>query len=336
MNRFTASWRVILTAALLSLVPYLSAQQYGSNTEAALERARQAAAAGKYAEAVKEYRNANKLERGSCSACLAGLASAYLRLGDGRNAEENASKAIATAHDAAERLAAHRIKGYVLMMTMAPGDAKRLAAAEKEFRAALSENATDGEARFGLGAALLKQSKDADGVAELQALLSAYPNSAWSEQAERLIANPRRAREWFAPEFEATSLQGETLSLRQLQGKIVVLDFWATWCPPCRASIPEIKDLLKKYPREKLVVISISADENIGVLKEFIASKGMDWPQIFDGNHRLADSFKVHSFPTYLVIDGEGVVRQKIVGLNERESVAYRLKQALKDIKELN
>ena len=79
-----------------------------------------------------------------------------------------------------------------------------------------------------------------------------------------MLADPRRAREISAPEFAftSTSLQGESISLKELSGKVVVLDFWATWCPPCRESLPELKELTKEYPSEKLAVISVSADEN--------------------------------------------------------------------------
>ena len=323
---------VLLTSILL--VPLSRADQYGSDIEAALARGRQANAVRKYADAIKEFKDANKLAHGSCSQCYAGLASAYLNSGDEHNAEENANKAITTARDLSERVAAHMAKGYVLM-SFASRDAKHLTAADKEFRHALSEDSANVEAKFGLGNVLLKQNKDAEGISELQALVREHPNSTWARRAEPLIANPRRAREWFAPKLEALSLQGQKVSLSDLQGKIVVLDFWATWCPPCRASLPEIKDLLKKYPREKLVVISVSADEDEKAWKNFVASKGMEWPQILDGDHGIRRSFNVSSFPTYLVIDGEGVVRQRIAGMNPQESIAARLKDTLKRMPEL-
>ncbi len=312
-----------------------SAQQYSAQTQAALERARQASGAGKYAEAVKAYKEANKAERDSCFTCYLGMASAYVELGDMGHAEDSAKKATSLARTAAQRCAAHTTKGSVLLR-FASGDAKHLAAAEAEFRQALSEDASDVEARFKLGVSLLRQKKDEEGVGELKAVIARDPNSSWVSQAELLSANPRRAREWFAPDFTVKTLQGQTLSLRDLSGRIVVLDFWATWCPPCRASVPEIKDLLKKYPREKLAVISISADEKEAVWKDFVAEKKMDWPQVFDRDYGLADAFHVRAFPTYLVIDGEGVVRRQIVGTNPQESIAARLKEVLRGMKELN
>lgn len=212
---------------------------------------------------------------------------------------------------------------------------KRLPAAETEFRQALVVDPFDPQVRFQLGVALLKQNKDAEGVKEL-AMVAAQPDDELAGKAQALVANPRRAREWFAPSFEATTLQGGNISLSELAGKVVVLDFWATWCPPCRESIPELKELVKKFPPEKFVLISISADEKKDAWKNFVAAKKMDWPQVHDEDHRIGDKFNVHSFPTYLVIDGEGIVRQKISGMNPQQSVASRIKETLKDLKELN
>jgi len=327
-----------VAAALISIltVPYSSAQQYGQQTEEALDRARKASAAGKYGDAVKEYKQASKLEHGSCFTCYLGLASAYAQVGDVSHADDNAVKAVGLAKTAKEKSLAHATKGSVLMR-FGSEDAKRFAAAETEFRQALSTENTNAEVRFELGVCLLKQKKDEEGVRELKAVVSTSPNPTFVRQAELLITNPRRAREWFAPEFTASTLQGQKLSLHELSGKIVVLDFWATWCPPCRESLPEIKDLLKKYSREKLAVISISGDDDEAAWKDFVAKKNMDWPQVLGKqNRQIEEAFGVHAFPTYIVIDAEGVVRQRIVGLNPTQSVAYRLKDTLKGMKELN
>ena len=113
------------------------------------------------------------------------------------------------------------------------------------------------------------------------------------------------------------------------------MDFWATWCPSCRESVPELKDLTRKYPSDRLVLISISADEDENSWKEFIAKKKMDWPQYHDSDRTIMRAFGVHSFPTYLVMDGEGIIRQRIVGLNPRETVVHRLKETLRSMPQL-
>jgi thiol-disulfide isomerase/thioredoxin len=113
------------------------------------------------------------------------------------------------------------------------------------------------------------------------------------------------------------------------------MDFWATWCPPCRASVPELKELTKKYPVEKLVLISVSADKDEGAWREFVAKKKMDWAQYRDGDDKVLKSFGIHSFPTYLVIDGDGIIRQRLTGLNPQQTVVHRLKDTLAQMPQL-
>jgi peroxiredoxin len=151
-----------------------------------------------------------------------------------------------------------------------------------------------------------------------------------------LLADPRRGRESFAPDFKVKTLTGEQVSLQQFAGKVLVMDFWATWCPPCRASVGELKDLTKKYPADKLVLISVSADKDDGAWRDFIEKKHMSWLQYRDSDHQLVDAFGINGFPTYLVIDGEGIVRTRISGLNPQESVVHRLRATLEQMPQLS
>jgi thiol-disulfide isomerase/thioredoxin len=136
-------------------------------------------------------------------------------------------------------------------------------------------------------------------------------------------------------EFTLTTLQGQRLDPARLKGRIVVVDFWATWCGPCRDAIPEIKGLLRKYPGERLTVLSISADQDEKTWRDFVARNGMTWPQYFDENGRVRELFGVRVFPTYLVIDGQGIVRGEIQGTDPRQTIASRLKTTLARFPEL-
>jgi len=300
----------------------------------AIRRGEEANFRGNYEEAIREFKDANKALHNGCYDCWAGMAVAYTRLGNSRSAQECSDKALKFAVDAAQRARGHMLKGFVLMTFASNPEA--LASAESEFREALAEYGNEPVTHFELGIVLLKEKRDEEGIRELREYLGLTPSGAYADQARKLIADPRRARERFAPEFELNTLQGEKLSLNQLSGKIVVLDFWATWCPSCRAALPEIKDLVKKYPRDKLVLISISADQNEGAWKDFVAKKGMDWPQCLDSDQKLRAAFQVRAFPTYLVIDGEGRVQQEIVGTDPQKSVAYRLRDTLKTMTQLH
>ena len=130
-------------------------------------------------------------------------------------------------------------------------------------------------------------------------------------------------------------MQGQQLSLQQLAGRVLVMDFWATWCPPCRESVPELKELTRKYPTEKLVLISVSADKDENAWRDFVAKKKMDWAQYRDSDHKILEAFGIHGFPTYLVIDGDGVIKERITGLNPQETVVHRLKATLGQMPQL-
>jgi thiol-disulfide isomerase/thioredoxin len=116
-----------------------------------------------------------------------------------------------------------------------------------------------------------------------------------------------------APSFSLQTLDGKTLTRDNLKGKVVLLDFWATWCGPCLQALPEIKDLRQKNAGQPLVIVSVSADDKKKTVEEFAAKHGLDWTQVWDGEMKAASAFRVDSFPTYVLIDAEGRIayRQK-------------------------
>ena len=318
---------LLLTASVLAIfgqessTPEAQSRQLSQNGYAALK-------SGQAREALELFESANKLAKDSCLECFLGMTAAYTQLGKLSEALDSGNRALAVATNDADQAKAHKLRGRALLSFL-PVDEKRLQQAEQEFRAAAQLQPKQAIYRCDLGIVLLRQKKDVEGKEQLQNCLAMHPSPEVERSAQLLLADPRRAREIFAPEFAFTSLQGESISLKELSGKVVVLDFWATWCPPCRESLPELKELTKEYPKEKLAVISVSADENESQWKEFVAKKNMSWPQYRDADGRVRRAFQVESFPTYLVLDGDGIIKQRIVGLNPQETVVHRLKATL-------
>jgi len=298
-----------------------------------IESARRAMSAKRYHDAISAFKKANKLQGDACYQCWLGIAASNLQMAEYKQALQAADRAIVTAKDDAGRAVAHNLKGNIL--TSSADGPKDLSAAEEEYRAASQLNPGLAVYHLNYATAMLRQSKDETARKELEACLAAAPSEEQARQARMLLADPRRGRENFAPDFKVKLLSGEFATLQQFSGKVLVMDFWATWCPPCRESVPELKQLTKKYPAEKLILISVSADEDDGAWRDFVSKKHMDWLQYRDSDHQLVDAFGVHAFPTYLVIDGDGIIRQRITGLNPQESVVRRLRATLESMPQL-
>lgn len=331
MNRIA-----LITLMGFSLTVGAAPAQVGSGSNPAFteqfEAGKHALNEGRYKDAAGALKKAVKLQP-DCYACYTGLAAANLKLGDGKGALESSDKAITSAKDDSSRAYAHNLKGNILVAHAE--HSAELGAAEAEFRTAIQLDRTVATYHLNLATALIRQSKDEAAKPELEACMGAGPAPDVAKIAQSLLADPRRGREAFAPEFKVKALTGEQVSLQHFAGKVLVMDFWATWCPPCRESVGELKDLTRKYPADKLVLISVSADKDEDAWRDFIEKKRMSWLQYRDSDHQLLDAFAIHSFPTYLVIDGEGVIRTRITGLNPQESVVHRLRATLEQMSQL-
>ena len=123
-----------------------------------------------------------------------------------------------------------------------------------------------------------------------------------------------------APDFSLSSLSGNMTSLKQYRGSVVLLDFWATWCPPCMMSIPELVELQKKYRHKGLVILGISIDDPRKItdrgLRAFGKKVGINYTILRFNNRVLQDYFgnRAISIPTMFIIDREGKIRRKHVG----------------------
>ncbi len=115
------------------------------------------------------------------------------------------------------------------------------------------------------------------------------------------------------PDFNVKDLDGKPLSVSGEKGKVVMLDFWATWCPPCRAELPNVIATYEKHHAQGFEIIGISLDQDRDKLTSFIKEKGMAWPQYFDGQgwqNKLAMRYGVQSIPMTYLLDKDG----KIIG----------------------
>jgi thiol-disulfide isomerase/thioredoxin len=120
-----------------------------------------------------------------------------------------------------------------------------------------------------------------------------------------------------APAFELNDLEGRPLSLAEAKGKIVLLNFWATWCGPCRAEIPDLVDLQKRYA-DKLEIIALATDEDdADEVRRFVMKSGINYRVALSSDEVRHDYGGIAALPTSFVIDRQGRIVQKHVGLND-------------------
>jgi thiol-disulfide isomerase/thioredoxin len=272
----------------------------------------------KFDLALEAYQRADKLAHHSSALCYLRIATVERKLGDFSSALENAKRAVNVAgDDKSLALHAHLVRATLLsQMSNKPTD-KKLREAEEDIRQALMLDPSTAVAHYDLGFVLLKQERDTEGLAELQMYVdSPKTDPTTLADARRLIANPVRARAPFAPDFSLTTEEGQKLSNDSLRGKVVLLDFWGTWCPPCRESVPMLRDLNKRYSGKAFQLVSISSDEDVDTWKSFITQEKMDWSEYIDLQGNVLNSFKVESFPTYIVLDKDGIIRFRQSGLS--------------------
>ena len=126
-----------------------------------------------------------------------------------------------------------------------------------------------------------------------------------------------------APDFQLTTLEGESVTLADLKGQIVVLDFWASWCAPCIESLPHLGKLHAEK-REGVKVFAVNLREDKAKVEAFMKSKGIDLPVLLDSEGKVAEKYNVVSIPQTVVIGQDGTVKKVVVGLSDDAFRAIR------------
>ena len=133
-----------------------------------------------------------------------------------------------------------------------------------------------------------------------------------------------------APAWELKDVNGNPVKLADFKGKVVILDFWATWCPPCRAEIPHFIALQDKYRKQGLVVVGVSVDEGgAAVVSSFVKANKVNYPIVM-GNMDVAQLYgATEGIPTTFVIDRKGDIIAKHLGFTDPDVFEKEVKAAL-------
>ena len=134
-----------------------------------------------------------------------------------------------------------------------------------------------------------------------------------------------------AADFTLKTLDGKNVKLSDYKGKVVIVDFWATWCPPCRKGVPDLVAIQKEY-KDNLVIIGISLDQQntIKDLAPFIKNYGINYPVVIGTQQVVMDYGDIRSIPTSFVIDQSGNIVDTHVGLVPKSTYINKIKQLLK------
>ncbi|WP_263413814.1 TlpA family protein disulfide reductase [Terriglobus aquaticus] len=278
----------------------------------ALERQR-----GNVLFAADAWRKANKIAGNQCMECYEHAIRAYADLGDTKDAVKEAAAMEAAAVTPADKSDAEMQQGRALLF--GAGDEKFKPAMLEQAHAALSKaystDPTNRPAAFLDGMALARLDRNAEASTAFRAFAEHAPeSSAMRLRAKHFAENPELARHKSAPPVVVTTLAGKKFNLDDMHGRVVLVDFWATWCGPCNQELPHMQKLAKKYENDPFEVISISWDSDETKWKDFIAAHNMTWNQYRDTAHTLSTAFHVDAIPHYFTIDSDGVLTAETVG----------------------
>jgi peroxiredoxin len=133
-----------------------------------------------------------------------------------------------------------------------------------------------------------------------------------------------------APEFTLTTPEGDTVSLSDFRGQAVLLNFWATWCGPCRVEMPDIESVYNQYSDEGFVVLAVNDGEPPGLVSAFVNELGLSFPILMDPSWEVQQTYQVRAFPTTYYIDREGIIQEAIFGSMTRPVIEDRVKQIMR------
>jgi cytochrome c biogenesis protein CcmG/thiol:disulfide interchange protein DsbE len=136
-----------------------------------------------------------------------------------------------------------------------------------------------------------------------------------------------------APDWKLKALDGQEVKLADFRGKVVILDFWATWCPPCRKEIPAFIELQQQYEKSGLVIVGISFDKAVETVKEFARTEKINYP-IAMGTMELAQAYGgINSIPTTFVVDPAGKIVKSFVGFHPKAEFEKEITPLLSRVK---
>jgi thiol-disulfide isomerase/thioredoxin len=266
------------------------------------------------------YRKANREDEGRCTECLRRAYKLAFEIGDFKNAEGIGRDMLASAATPQSKAEAHyRIALALQRHGLDDKKHKDQCFNEScdELKAALDALPDFASGHYSRGVSLALLHQDDAARSEFKSYIdSDKTDSPMHGRAERFMGNIDLARARMVPPFSVTALDGQRISMDGLAGKVVLIDFWATWCGPCREALPNVRNIARRFAGQPLMVLSVSLDNDVAKWKEFVAKNGMTWLQYRDGGFDgpMAKQFGVTAIPATFTIDADGALEDQHVG----------------------
>ena len=312
------------------------AASYTTNPKwtAAMREGKEYLRAGKPQFAENDFNKANKIAGGSCWDCLDGLYSAQAAEGDYKHAIETAEKMEGLAPSPAVKSLAEFKRGEAILSKAGEKPKpEQLQLAHEAFQQALTNYPKNLPALFRDGETLARMGKIEEAkTCFAECATMAKPTDPARLRAQHFAEDPTLALKKRAPAFEVTALDGTKFNLDAMGGRVVLIDFWATWCGPCNEALPEVKKIRREFAEDPLVIISVSWDSDDAKWRQFIQKNDMTWLQYRDADHSLSRAFGVEAIPHYFTIDSDGVLTAEMVGTDA--NVEGRLKKLVAKARE--
>jgi thiol-disulfide isomerase/thioredoxin len=141
------------------------------------------------------------------------------------------------------------------------------------------------------------------------------PSSPAMDQVFAKAAFEVPSRELASTDFTLSTLEGKKVSLSSYKGKVVVLSFWATWCPPCKEEMPEMEALYKDIAAKGFTILAIDVGEDKATVEKFVKENGYTFPILLDTKEEIAGLYGTQALPSNYVVDAKGYVRARVVGV---------------------
>jgi thiol-disulfide isomerase/thioredoxin len=330
MRPFTLPAALILCRLIfLPTLHALGDAEYNSNPKfvSAMAEAKKLSNQRQYAFAIDAYKKACKIAEEKDSGCLTELYTLQIKTGSFKDAAATAASLEAIASNPTDRSIAETKRGQALFYQA--GDKNKadlLNASEAAFKAAIADYPKNGAAHYLDGQVLARLNQIEAARDQFKTCLTCVsPSDPSYLRAQHFADDPTLSTHKMAPPFTVIALDGSKFNLDAMGGRVVLIDFWATWCGPCNEELPHMKKIAKEFAGQPLVIISVSWDSDEQKWRDFINKNEMTWVQYRDADHHLSNLFGINAIPHYFTIDSDGVLTAEMLG--EGSNVEGKLKK---------